>query len=297
MPIIPPAAPAGVLRYEWIDPGGTVRDLSQATSPGLFVGRGSVGLGSASAEIGSDKVPRDPGALVRHLATPARRIELPIVIIEDSISDLLTVVDALRTWFDTGNERRLAPGTLRITRPDNTVRQIKAYYAGGLEGDTGEGTPAVAQYVVSLFCPDPFPTEDTDTTQHYASDTIGVQQIIINQGDLEAYPIWTVTGPAFGIGIVRNTPTPSEFWALIGGAGLTLAAGETVTVDTRPSHIRTNLPVLDGSGASRYDRVLPTSSFFHFEPGENRFTVSLFGSTGDTAIDLSYLARYRGLLR
>jgi phage-related protein len=297
VPIIPPASPTGVLRYEWIDPGGTTRDLSQATSPRLFVGRGSVGLGSATAEIGSDKVPGDPGALVRHLSTPARRIELPIVVNEDSIGDLLTVVDALRTWFDTGNERRLTPGTLRITRPDDTVRQIQAYYAGGLEGDTRDGAPSFAQYVVSLFCPDPFPTEDADTEHTYDQSDVGVQQIIINQGDLEAYPIWRINGPASAITITQDVPASGESFALTENGGVTLTAGQWVEIDARPSHTRTNLSVLDQAGLSRYDRVLPTSSFFQLDPGENRFTISLSGATGDTSIELRYLARYRGLLR
>lgn len=297
MPIVPPTSPTGVLRFEWIDAGGTTRDLSQSTSPGLFVGRGAVGLGSASSEIGADKVPGDPGALVRHLSTPARRIELPIVIDEDSIGDLLIVVDALRTWFDTGNERRRTPGTLQVTRPDDTVRRIVAYYAGGLEGDSKVGAPAWTQYVVSLFCPDPFPTEDADTVRTYTSAHVGVQQIIINQGDLEAYPIWRVNGPASAITITRNTPTPAEFFALTQNGGVTLTAGQWVEIDARPSHTRTNLPVLDQAGLSRYDRVVPTSTFFQLDPGENRFTIALSGATVDTSIELRYRARYRGLLR
>lgn len=297
MPIIPPAAPTGVLRFDWIDPGNTTRDLSQSTSPRLFVGRGSVGLGSAAAEIGSDKVPGDPGALVRHLLTPPRRIELPLVVDEDSIGDLLTVVDALRTWFDTGNERRMTPGTLKVTRPDDTVRQIVAYYAGGLEGDTNDGAPAWTQYVVSLFCPDPFPTEDVDTEQTYASTAQGVEQIIINQGDLEAYPIWRVNGPAANITVTRNTPSPTEFFALTQNGGVTLTAGQWVEIDARPSHTRTNLPVLDQAGLSRYDRVAPTSSFFQLDPGENRFTIQWSGGTVGTNVLLRYRARYRGLLR
>lgn len=298
MPIIPPAGPpSGVLRYAWIDPGSTVRDLSQTTSPNLFVSRGSRGLGAVTSEIRPDKVPNDPGALIRHIATPERRIDLPVTIIEDGFSDLVTVADALRSWFNTGNERRQTPGYLRVTRPDDTVRQIKSFYTGGLEGDLSVGPPQSTTYVISLLCPDPFPREIADTVHTYTSAHVGVQQIIINQGDMEAYPIWKITGPASAITITRNTPTPSEYFALTQNGGVTLTAGQWVQIDAWPSHLRTNLPVLDQAGLSRYDRVDPPSSFFQLDPGENRFTIALSGATGATSIELRYLARYRGLLR
>lgn len=298
MPIIPPASPlTGSLRYEWIDPGGTTRDLSAATSTRLFVSRGATGLGAVAADIRADKVPNDPGALIRHIATPPRSIELPIFIEEDNLGDLIIVADELRSWFNTGNERRRDPGYLRVTRPDDTVRQIAAFYAGGLEGDLGQGSPTSATYVVSLLCPDPFPTEDADTEHTYTSAHVGVLQGIINQGDMEAYPIWRINGPASSITITRNTPTPTEFFGLTENGGVTLTAGQWVEIDARPSHTRDNLPILDQAGNSRYDRVEPTSTFFQFEPGANHFTITLSGATGATSIELRYLARYRGLLR
>src|SRR4051812_10082192 len=122
--IIPPLVASGGLRYEWVDPGATVRDLTLQTSPNLFVSRGSINLGTAGSEIGDEKLPTAPGSVVRRISVPPSRIELPITILQDSLGDVLNVLDTLRSWFDTGDETRRTPGYLRITRPDGTIRQF-----------------------------------------------------------------------------------------------------------------------------------------------------------------------------
>jgi hypothetical protein len=294
--MLPPISPTGILKFEWIDPGGTTRDLTAQTSPRLFVSKGATGLGTAAVEFASDKIPYASGALVRHANVPPRQIELPITIIEDSLGDLALVADALRDWFGTADERRLTPGYLRVTRPDQSVRQIACYYQGGLDGDLGTGGPNGTTYVVSLYAPDPWPTAGADTVWVWDQDDLG-EVIVINEGELDAYPIWGISHQAANPTFTLTTATPDEFWALTANGGLNQLDGQSVTVDTRPAAFRTTLPIITNTGVSRYNLLDPQSSLFWLAPGENRVNLAISGTNVSTGISLTYLARYRGLLR
>lgn len=304
MLLLPPAVTTGTLKYEWVDPSGVVRDLSFETSPTRFVSRGSIGLGMPGIEPTLDKLPFAPGSLARRINTQPGRIELPITIIEDTLADLIDVVDDMRGWFDTGDERGgLRPGYLRVTRPDDTVRQVACFYAGGLEGDMGQGTPTSTKKVITLLAPDPWPTEATDTVLNWGIGDLP-EVIVINQGQLEAYPIWEFTAPFGTIERVENTTT-GRIWKL----AVALDGVRHLIVDTRPPNLR-SFQDAPGTGRQAYTTDTNTNLYQYFDPsvrdlwwlapGENRIEIEFSGSPGTgglTAIQLSYRARYRGQLR
>ena len=60
-----------------------------------------------------------------------------------------------------------------------------------------------------------------------ASTNPGGEMVVVNQGDLDAFPVFSVTGPA-AIPVIQNATTGQEFTI-----NYTVAAGETVTVDAR----------------------------------------------------------------
>lgn len=289
---VPPAATTGVLRYEWVDPSDVVRDLTHDTSPNLFVSKGSIGLGTIGTELAEEKLPSGPGSVVRNVAIPSARIELPITIVEDSMSDLIDVVENLSEWFDTGDETRRTPGYLRITRPNDTVRQWMCYYAGGLEGDLSRGGPNHVTYVVSLVAPDAWPTAP-ETEVHEWAPADWPNQSIMNDGQLPAYPIWTITGPGTNMSVQNNTT--GKGFSLV----YSLAAGKTVTVDTRPPSIRTTLPVQDSDLVNRYPALFPGSKVTNnwLVPGLNSFTFTMIGTNADSRVGLEYLPRYRSGVR
>lgn len=292
--LIPPLSPAGILRYEWVDPGGTVRDLTWETSPQRFVSKGSLGLGMPELEIAADKLPFAGGSIVRHIGTQPARIELPITISEDSFPELIDVLDDLRGWFDTGDERALSPGFLRVTRPDDSVRQLACYYAGGLEGDLTRGGPNNVTVVISLMAPDPWPTELADTVLTWTAAEAAAGVSVMNQGQLDAYPIWHITGPtATNTTTITNTTT---------GKALTMnaatATGLGIVIDTRPASLRDNLIAYrDLDSLNVFSSLGATSKLWWLAPGQNDITIALAGTDGTTRVELAYLARYRGLLR
>lgn len=308
--LVPPSSPTGVLRYEWVDPTGTVRDLTHATSLARFVTRGSRGLGGPEVDVVVEKLPFQPGGMVRHVGIQPGRIELPLLIQEQGIGDLIGAVRTVRGWFRTGDERTRTPGYLRVTRPDDSVRQIGCFYAGGFEGDTSDGGTDWAPYVISLLAPDPYWTDPTDTVLTFAQgDTVSSwfdtpyiwgsltasdvfsEPLVINGGDVEAYPVWTVTGP--GTNPTAYNRTTGKLWQL----NITLLAGETVTVDTRPARDRGNVEIIDNYQNNRLRDLSNTSKLWTLQAGGNYLTLSMGNTTGASSMAMAYHARYEGALR
>lgn len=300
MPVVlPPLTPpvvTGVLKYEWVDPTGLVHDLSYATSPNLFVVKGSVGLGAPPVDIATDKLPYSAGTIVRHVQTLAVEIELPIYATASTLGGLIDRIEELRFWFDTGDEADRRFGHLRITRPsDDHVREIACLYRGGLEGSMAEGGPNETVRVVTLYAPDPYWTDIVDTVETYDSADIGTSLGVVNAGDVDAFPIWRINGPATNI-VLTNTAT-NRVLALTANGGITLNASDTLTIDTRPAAQRDTQPVTDQSGASYYSRIASGSALWWFGRGGNAFTIAAAGTTGATSIELRWRPRYRGALR
>lgn len=291
--IIPAASPTGDLRYEWVDPTGVVRDLTYQTSPHLFVSRGALNLGTAGSEIVDEKLPTAPGSVVRRVAVPPSRIELPITVNESAFGNVVGVVDALRGWFDTGDESRRTPGYLRVTRPDGSVRQLLCYYAGGLDGDLSTGGPNGTTYVVTLFAPDPWPTASTETVKQWTAAELLSPIGEINPGQMAAYPIWRVYGPSTSMSV--GNLTTGKAWSI----ALNLPTGKVLLIDTRPSSSRTTLPVVDSDGVNRFGAMVTGTVIFGnwLVPGLNSFFTAFFGTSAATRLELRYTARYRGMVR
>jgi hypothetical protein len=295
--ILTPISPIGAaaLRWEWLDPGGVLRDLTHATSPSLFVSAGSAGLGSPPVELVHDKLPFTAGSVLRYTQTQPLEISLPLSVIGSTFAGLQGAVEQVRRWFDTGNERGSLPGYLRVTRPqDGVPRQVACYYSGGLDGDLRPGGPTWAPLVVALLAPDPYWTAIAPSTASYGAAVVGVPQSVINVGDFDAYPVWTITGPASGISI--NNGTTGKGWTLTANGGLGLAAGEVLTVDTRPASLRSTQQVMVGA-TNHFNKLAAGSSLWWLAAGSNLFTILASGTSVATAFQLAWLPRYRGVLR
>jgi hypothetical protein len=169
-------------------------------------------------------------------------------------------------------------------------------YAGGFDGDLSDQRAGVTwqEAVLLLKAADPWATDALETVSTYDETDLGDDLTVTNGGHLDAYPAWTITGPASAITVI-NVTTGKAF-ALTAG-GLALGIGDQLTIDTRPASQRTDLPVLDDTGASQFSKLTATSSLWQFVPGVNHFTIAMAGTSGVTAIVMSYRARYRGLRR
>ena len=299
--LIPAEAAAGTLVYEWIDPTGVARALSGLGTDPVNVEVGERGLGLPGLELAEDKLPVNAGTVVRHANMQPRDIELPLLVQAATSSALEQLMDDLYDWFATADETSRTPGYLRVTRTDGTQRQAAFYYTGGLEGDLSQDRAGATwrSVVVNLHAPDPMTTDIEDTVEVYGSSDVGLDLSVMNGGKVDAFPIWTIVGPASAI-TIRNTSTGKGF-ALTADGGLTLAAGDQVAIDTRPSSERTSQQVLGGDANSQFSKLAATvdgssAELWALQPGQNHFTITMAGATGDTEIQLSYRQRYRALL-
>lgn len=297
MLLIPPVSLVGELQFFWVDADNVVRDLNKISSPHVWVKVGSVGMGLPETEISDSKLPLGSGTLIHQLNIGSRELDLPIVVHEESIEDLLLSVEDIHGWFDTGDEAEKRPGYLKIIRPDDTVRKLKCFFKSGLEGDTEEGGPNWTIYVVTLYAPDPFPTADSDTVVERIFPTYSSFSIL-NTGRKEAFPVIRLDGPFTNFVVKNVTRTIEEATDILLAGTITLTVGQYLIIDSRPSETRPGYSVYDQSGVNRISTITPTSKFWSLKAGTNLIEVSFTsGATSATKVTITFLPRYRSLLR
>ncbi|GAA3781094.1 phage distal tail protein [Micromonospora maritima] len=278
-------------RYSWITPDGREIPLD-APSLGWFTPRGRAGLGAAPVELVSDPHPRG-GVRVRHIQPQARPITWPLFMSANSHLELVAMYRMLASAFT--STRRLGPGTLRVMRPDGTAREIRAYYDGGFTGEPGWGF-LHEQVVLSLFCEDPYwrSTQPVSLPYQQATGasylnpymTVSPSSVLgattaTNAGDVEAWPVWSITGPATAITATNNT-TGRAFTLTA-----TLTAGQTATITTETAQVR-------GPAGENWTGNLnwPGAVMWGLQPGSNDVTFAVTGATSATRVVLSYVPRY-----
>ena len=141
-----------------------------------------------------------------------------------------------------------------------------------------------------MYAPDAWPTDEADQTETWSiSDFPNVG--VVNGGQLDAYPVWQITGPAQGISIFNTTTGQSWGWGGI------VPAGQTLLVDTRTSIQRFTYPVtLEGVQARNY--LTSNSELWWLKRGANGIVIAI-GALADanTRVQISYRQRFRGGLR
>lgn len=285
----------------WVDPTGEEWQLTNLDPElGYFTMSGVKGFGAVPAALTTDPMPRG-GARIRHIQPGPRLITWPIFVEGPDHATFQARWRALakaftRTKYD-------GPGILRVAQPDGTIRQIQAVYQEGW----GNATDVVLYdtVVLTLFCPTPWWEDVTETLilREYdaggadyqdpypsvsSSQTLGATTAT-NPGDVEAWPLWTITGPASLI-TVRNDST-GQSWVLDpntdGIAHGNLMLGETVTVQTDP-------PIVRGPDGSVWTGALnwPDATLWPLLPGDNAVTFEVDGSGSGTSVTGTFIARY-----
>lgn len=286
------SANAGTIKFDWMDRNFTIHDLTRDTSPLVFVTKGTKGLGQSPVNFEDEKFPLLPGGALRHIATRPREIELPIIVRETNLTDLMIKVAQVRDWFYPGNELNRYGGYLRITPPDGELRQIFCYPREGLEGDLEAGGLIFTQLVITLVAPNPYFTAPDEETASWTNDSNPQFESIINSGELETYPVWKIHGPATSVNI-NNLSTGLGWLYADSLAGWSIPSGKYLQIDTRPASQRTTLPVIDSDGVNRYSSFHRASTMFKFSAGQNDLSIA-----GDhSLLEVEWLPLYHGVLR
>jgi hypothetical protein len=284
---VDPGCPSAV----WIAPDDTEWYLTSDTEL-HFTLDAVTGWGAAPIQIVADAHPRG-GTRVRHIQPQHRIITWPLRVRAD------THVELVHGWRDIARAftmtRRLGPGRLRVMRPDGDAREILAYYQAGFDGEPGQGI-TYDTAVLSLYCEDPYwravdplstPYEYGGTPVSYLNPYVTVSPSSVlgettayNPGDVEAWPEWTIVGPASGLTATNNST--GESFTLTAA----LAAGETATITTDPPTVR------GPSGNWTENLNWPGAVLWGLQPGLNDVDFAVSGAAAGTQIILSYTPRY-----
>lgn len=196
-------------------------------------------------------------------------------------------------------------GTLRVTSPLGDVRDIACRYSDGLGMDEkpGNSGPTMQQCDVTFKAFDPYWKDSSDTTHTYVigavptffpifplrltASEIAVDDVAVNNGDVETWPVWQIAGP--GSAITLRNLTTGEYLTF---SGVTLNTGEVLTIDTRPTGSNPKT-VTRGDGTSFYSSLTAISSLWSLVVGSNAIRLEMGSAIAGTSyLQINYRQRY-----
>ena len=261
------------------------------------------GVGAPDIELYSQKTPFQHGAQFLGYNWQPRKVIVGIYRYPTNRNALYedheTLLSAIRP--DRGE------GTLKWVLNDGTVRQLDVYFSGGLKYDTKDQVAFKHQVdVLELTAFSPFWYNPTTNSTGYVmlttSDSffpflfpfslsasgISVSSSITNNGQVDAYPTLTITGPGDNPEIF-NVTTGKRL-----SLTYTIPAGQTIVVD---SNIGEKTVIYD-NGVSETNVIGYLSSdseFFPVQPGANTIRCSMNNTTASSGVVIAFSDQYLGV--
>jgi len=277
------------------DPAGAVTKFSDWAN-GWVLQPGAKGLDMPAYNFTQDESPGIDGYAIRQVRASGKEIVLPIAFwADDSRAAYLT---RRRTLIRSLNPKR-GEGVLTVAQADGTARTIGARYSAGLEGDESLDAAGArwCMGALTFACPSPFWLGPEATTEWRSAATgtffpvlplvVGDSQVlgavtVDNDGDDDAFPVWTVTGPATVVSLTNVTT--GDVLVLT----RTITVGDTIVIDTRE---RQQTALLNGV-TNLWGDLSDASTMWALEPGMNDLTLTVTGSTSNTRVRMTYQPRY-----
>ncbi|MEU3436728.1 phage tail family protein [Streptomyces sp. NPDC006863] len=272
--------------------------------PALMLQPGATGLDLPPYSVHMDESPNLDGAMVRGARASARQVLLPIFVYGIDRKTLRQFKAKLAGALNP----RLGYSVLTFIEQGGEPRRLKCYYVGGMEGSEAADSSGFSwvSYGIQLTAADPYFYGDIAVA---ASWSFGTDQpflgspflpltlakgtasngtlTIENPGDIEAWPIWEITGPlkrfkftgpdgaSFGI------PTQP-------GSIDALPAGRTLTVDCRPGY----KTVSDNTGRIYFPLLSANPSLWSVPPGTSTAQADLLAGSGTPTVKMTLHPRY-----
>ncbi len=272
-------------RVSWITNGGTTEkldDILDASTNKLLVLQGRKGFGIPSYARVEQQIPLTDGARLKSINANPRDVLLPLLIKCSTESDLYDEMETLAGWFDP----TLGDGQIKVATPNGNTRVLNARYVAGLEEDDSDGNrgPGWRQVVLAFRATEPFWRDTTDSTHDFGAST--VTATLTNDGDVEAWPVWTLHG-VFTAVTLANTTTGDTLTIT-----KTLTSAQSITVDTNP-FVKSVTRDDDSNQFSTISSTPP--NLWALAPGDNSVTVTITGSGTSCDISVAWRQRYRVL--
>jgi phage-related protein len=274
---------------QWVDPFGQVTTLD--------VDWDATGRFMPPISHEEDEVPGQPGG--RHRASRHKIKEFTIKV-TISAADEPSLRQAVRDLVTSMNPARSdAPGAIRVTSPIGDVREIPCYYSAGLDMAEQVGTsgPTMQTAPITFRAYEPYWRDLDSMTQVWTvgatpsffpffplrltSSQIAASGSINLGGDVETWPVWTITGPGAQI-VLRNLTTGDALTFTTTSLGI----GESITIDARPG--RKTVAKQDGTNV--FSDLDITSVLWSLRPGNNAIRLEMSGTQSFAAIGANALA-------
>jgi hypothetical protein len=285
---------------QWVSPAGITYPLDG--TDGLKVLIAPNGRFAPPSRLVEDKVPLQPGSLLRNLSDDPRTLTWPALFRAATPAALRTAQRAWATRMDWTE----GTGTLRVTGPGGDTRELHCAVLDGLDLDESiaNHVGAWCKTVLTFHAAWPYWQDANEQSLtwdigeptpffpifplHLTEGEVFSSQTITNVGDVDAFPQWSVFGPCTGVVLTNVTTGRVLAWSG------TLSGQESVSIDTRP-------PGLAASAAGKVLRQDGTNAFsglsahdlWPLVPGANTVTVALIGATSDAAVTARWRANYR----
>lgn len=276
----------------WLDPDGATLTFSK-------VEYSLSGRWFPTTVVDEELVPGQPGARLREVRHGPLEFAMSGWLLAATETALRTAVRSAVYLLDPTR----GVGTIRATAPGGDQRDLACICVDGLPlserlGDTA--TPLAQKFTLAFRAHDPYWSAVSDVTQAFTigstpsffpffplrltSSQIAVDTTVTNDGDVSAWPVWTITGPGSGI-YLRNLTTGQvlDFSSL---GGLTLGTGETAVIDTRYKTVTKN------DGTNLWPYLTLESSLWSLAKGSTAVRLEMAGTSGASALQLQYRPRY-----
>ncbi|MER6102402.1 phage tail domain-containing protein [Streptomyces sp. NPDC001832] len=272
--------------------------------PAMVLQPGASGLDLPPFAVHMDESPNLDGSMVRGARASARPVLLPIFVYGIDRKTLRQFKAKLANALNP----KFGYSVLTFIEQDGVPRRLNCYYTGGMEGSEGVGASGFTwiSYGIQLTAADPWFYGDTEvaanwsfgTDQPFLADPFLPMTLlrgttstgaltIYNPGDIEAWPVWEITGPlkrfeltgpdgtSFGIPV-----QPGEVDAV--------PEGRTLTVDCRPGY----KTVTDDEGKIYFPLLSANPSLWSVPPGISTANADLLAGSGTSTVKMTLFPRY-----
>jgi hypothetical protein len=273
--------------------------------PAIMIQPGASGLDMPPFELHTDDSPNLDGSIYRGSRAAARQILLPLFVYGVDRQGLISFKRRLANALNPKNGYCV----LKFVEQDGAVRTLQCYYVSGMEGNESVDASGFSwvSYGIQLTAVDPWFYGDTEEVANWSFGTplpflgspffpvrlssgtpASGQLIVTNPGDIEAWPVWTITGPLKSF--TFTGPDGSSSWGIPAQPGGVdcLANGRTLTVDTRPGY----KTITDDQGTNYFPLLSANPVLWSVPAGTSTVQATLVAGSGIPSVKVELFPRF-----
>jgi Phage tail protein len=191
---------------------------------------------------------------------------------------------------------------VRVTHVEDDGEEMwtHGYYVGGMEGEHVYDGDTIVTYAPVLRCGDPYwhmaevsePWRPGGAASWFpfppltlTGSILTARRDVTNPGDVDSWPLWTVTGPGDRLDVVhRSIDVDGREIARTIVYDAPIPAGQVVKIDTRPG----SRSVTDAAGTNLMPNVASDPEFWPLLGGTNDVELTMPGSSEDSDVTVTW---------